>query len=150
MKAERWQSFIHYHLTPTCFPDRSPAGLPADDDNAMPPQENSLRGLVRQLSIDQLDNEGRRVGVYDGKDKSPMFARSLSQQVRRDAHVHPSSRTSHLIIGAISDPCFPTPSFMSCLCRPKGGDKVSVSSALTPRTPLPVLRSTCCGALAKL
>ena len=45
-------------------------------------QENSLRGLVRQLSIDQLDNEGRRVGVYDGKDKSPMFARAMSQPVR--------------------------------------------------------------------
>ena len=45
-------------------------------------QENSLRGLVRQLSIDQLDNEGRRVGVYDNKEKSPLFARSLSQPVR--------------------------------------------------------------------
>ena len=42
-------------------------------------QENSLRGLVRQLSIDQLDNEGRRVGVYEGKgDKSPLFARSFT------------------------------------------------------------------------
>ncbi|GAX81721.1 hypothetical protein CEUSTIGMA_g9149.t1 [Chlamydomonas eustigma] len=41
-------------------------------------QENSLRGLVRQLSIDQLDNEGRRVGVYDGKEKSPLFTRSMS------------------------------------------------------------------------
>ncbi|KAG1658635.1 hypothetical protein FOA52_007569 [Chlamydomonas sp. UWO 241] len=42
-------------------------------------QENSLRGLVRQLSIDQLDNEGRRVSVYDGGmdpagGKSPLFA----------------------------------------------------------------------------
>ena len=28
-------------------------------------QEPPLRGLVRQLSIDQLDNEGRRVSVYE-------------------------------------------------------------------------------------
>ncbi|KAJ9521431.1 hypothetical protein QJQ45_008757 [Haematococcus lacustris] len=42
-------------------------------------QENSLRGMVRQLSIDQLDNEGRRVGVYEKTaDKSPLFTRSLS------------------------------------------------------------------------
>lgn len=35
-----------------------------------------MRGLVRQLSIDQLDNEGRRVGVYEGGapiDGSPLF-----------------------------------------------------------------------------
>jgi hypothetical protein len=40
------------------------------------------RGLVRQLSIDQLDNEGRRVSIYDKAlpegGKSPMFHRSLS------------------------------------------------------------------------
>jgi len=43
-------------------------------------QENSLRGLVRQLSIDQLDNEGRRVSIYEGKgaEKSPLFTRSMS------------------------------------------------------------------------
>ncbi|GFH18205.1 serine/threonine-protein phosphatase, partial [Haematococcus lacustris] len=42
-------------------------------------QENSLRGMVRQLSIDQLDNEGRRVGIYDkAMDKSPLFTRSMS------------------------------------------------------------------------
>jgi hypothetical protein len=29
------------------------------------PMEPPLRGLVRQLSIDQLDNEGRRVSIYD-------------------------------------------------------------------------------------
>jgi len=42
-------------------------------------QENSLRGLVRQLSIDQLDNEGRRVSIYEKTaDKSPLFTRSMS------------------------------------------------------------------------
>ncbi|GLC64614.1 hypothetical protein PLESTF_000184600 [Pleodorina starrii] len=47
-------------------------------------QENSLRGLVRQLSIDQLDNEGRRVSIYENggpagaKEKSPLFTRSMS------------------------------------------------------------------------
>lgn len=42
-------------------------------------QENSLRGLVRQLSIDQLDNEGRRVGIHEGGkgEKSPLFAHSM-------------------------------------------------------------------------
>jgi hypothetical protein len=51
-------------------------------------QENSLRGLVRQLSIDQLDNEGRRVSIYENggpggvKDKSPLFTRSMSVTVR--------------------------------------------------------------------
>ncbi|KAI8467364.1 MAG: Metallo-dependent phosphatase-like protein [Monoraphidium minutum] len=52
------------------------------------PMEPPLRGLVRQLSIDQLDNEGRRVSIYDKglpdgqagatPGKSPMFSRSLS------------------------------------------------------------------------
>jgi len=46
------------------------------------PMEPPLRGLVRQLSIDQLDNEGRRVSIYDKAlpegGKSPMFHRSLS------------------------------------------------------------------------
>ncbi|KIY99882.1 hypothetical protein MNEG_8078 [Monoraphidium neglectum] len=53
------------------------------------PMEPPLRGLVRQLSIDQLDNEGRRVSAYpDGTGggsapgtapaKSPLFSRSLS------------------------------------------------------------------------
>ena len=52
-------------------------------------QENSLRGLVRQLSIDQLDNEGRRVAIYEKGvniavpgDKSPLFTRSMSAPVR--------------------------------------------------------------------
>jgi hypothetical protein len=46
-------------------------------------QENSLRGLVRQLSIDQLDNEGRRVSIYEKTtaDKSPLFTRSMSAPV---------------------------------------------------------------------
>ena len=46
-------------------------------------QENSLRGLVRQLSIDQLDNEGRRVSIYEkGQgEKSPLFTRSMSTPV---------------------------------------------------------------------
>lgn len=50
-------------------------------------QENSLRGLVRQLSIDQLDNEGRRVSIYDNhgvatnKEKSPLFTKSCSPNV---------------------------------------------------------------------
>lgn len=45
-------------------------------------QENSLRGLVRQLSIDQLDNEGRRVSIYEKTtEKSPLFRRSLSAPV---------------------------------------------------------------------
>jgi hypothetical protein len=41
--------------------------------------------LVRQLSIDQLDNEGRRVGVHDRmhNDRSPLFHRSASISVRR-------------------------------------------------------------------
>eukprot|EP00877_Chromochloris_zofingiensis_P000243 jgi/Chrzof1/10219/Cz04g33020.t1 len=46
------------------------------------PMEPPLRGLVRQLSIDQLDNEGRRVSIYDKGTpeggKSPLFHRSLS------------------------------------------------------------------------
>jgi len=38
-------------------------------------QENSLRGMVRQLSIDQLDNEGRRVSIYEkGGDRTPFLA----------------------------------------------------------------------------
>lgn len=38
-------------------------------------QESNLRGMVRQLSIDQLDNEGRRVSVYDkGSERTPIFA----------------------------------------------------------------------------
>lgn len=42
-------------------------------------QEAPLRGLVRQLSIDQLDNEGRRVSIYEKNgEKSPLFHRSLS------------------------------------------------------------------------
>lgn len=42
-------------------------------------QETNLRGMVRQLSIDQLDNEGRRVSIYEKPpDKSPLFTRSLS------------------------------------------------------------------------
>lgn len=46
-------------------------------------QENSLRGLVRQLSIDQLDNEGRRVSIYEKTtEKSPLFRRSMSVPVR--------------------------------------------------------------------
>lgn len=39
------------------------------------------RGLVRQLSIDQLDNEGRRVSIYDKgtpEGKTPMFQRTVS------------------------------------------------------------------------
>ncbi len=51
-------------------------------------QENSMRGLVRQLSIDQLDNEGRRVSIYENgagpvgpKEKSPLFTRSMSVTV---------------------------------------------------------------------
>lgn len=39
------------------------------------------RGLVRQLSIDQLDNEGRRVSIYDKgtpEHKTPMFQRTVS------------------------------------------------------------------------
>ena len=46
-------------------------------------QENHLRGMVRQLSIDQLDNEGRRVGVFQDQkgDKSPLFARPPSTPV---------------------------------------------------------------------
>ncbi|MEW5310510.1 MAG: hypothetical protein WDW38_002301 [Sanguina aurantia] len=50
-------------------------------------QENSLRGLVRQLSIDQLDNEGRRVSIYDNhgvatnKEKSPLFTKSCSPHI---------------------------------------------------------------------
>ena len=47
-----------------------------------PPVFSLCRGLVRQLSIDQLDNEGRRVSIYDKAlpegGKSPMFHRSLS------------------------------------------------------------------------
>jgi hypothetical protein len=37
--------------------------------------------LVRQLSIDQLDNEGRRVSIYDKgtpEHKTPMFQRTVS------------------------------------------------------------------------
>lgn len=42
-------------------------------------QEAPLRGLVRQLSIDQLDNEGRRVSIYEkGGEKSPLFTRSMT------------------------------------------------------------------------
>ena len=30
--------------------------------------------MVRQLSIDQLDNEGRRVSIYEkGSDRTPIF-----------------------------------------------------------------------------
>jgi hypothetical protein len=39
------------------------------------------RGLVRQLSIDQLDNEGRRVSIYDKgtpEGKTPLFQRTVS------------------------------------------------------------------------
>lgn len=48
-------------------------------------QENHLRGMVRQLSIDQLDNEGRRVGVFQDQkgEKSPLFARPPSTPVSR-------------------------------------------------------------------
>lgn len=60
-------------------------------------QENSLRGLVRQLSIDQLDNEGRRVSIYENgggpggaKEKSPLFTRSMSVTVRLFSHGRPS------------------------------------------------------------
>lgn len=45
------------------------------------PMEPPLRGLVRQLSIDQLDNEGRRVSIYDKgtpEGKTPMFQRTVS------------------------------------------------------------------------
>lgn len=43
-------------------------------------QEAPLRGLVRQLSIDQLDNEGRRVSIYEKNvgEKTPLFHRSFS------------------------------------------------------------------------
>ncbi len=46
-------------------------------------QENHLRGMVRQLSIDQLDNEGRRVSIYEktSQEKSPLFTRSMSAPV---------------------------------------------------------------------
>eukprot|EP00879_Flechtneria_rotunda_P009230 GHRR01009663.1.p1 GENE.GHRR01009663.1~~GHRR01009663.1.p1 ORF type:complete len:698 (+),score=243.22 GHRR01009663.1:1376-3469(+) len=45
------------------------------------PMEPPLRGLVRQLSIDQLDNEGRRVSIYDKgtpEGKTPIFQRTVS------------------------------------------------------------------------
>lgn len=45
------------------------------------PMEPPLRGLVRQLSIDQLDNEGRRVSIYDKgtpEGKTPLFQRTVS------------------------------------------------------------------------
>lgn len=56
---------------------------PADSLPVWAMQENSLRGLVRQLSIDQLDNEGRRVSIYEktAADKSPLFTRSMSAPV---------------------------------------------------------------------
>jgi len=42
-------------------------------------QENSLRGMVRQLSIDQLDNEGRRVSIYEkGGENRPSIMASPS------------------------------------------------------------------------
>lgn len=47
-------------------------------------QENSLRGLVRQLSIDSLDNEGRRVAISGENgvmERSPLFSRSMSAPV---------------------------------------------------------------------
>lgn len=43
-------------------------------------QEAPLRGLVRQLSIDQLDNEGRRVSVMPGE-RTPLMQRSVSTPV---------------------------------------------------------------------
>jgi hypothetical protein len=45
-------------------------------------QEAPLRGLVRQLSIDQLDNEGRRVSIYENRgERTPLFTRSMSASV---------------------------------------------------------------------
>jgi hypothetical protein len=45
-------------------------------------QEAPLRGLVRQLSIDQLDNEGRRVSIYENRgERTPLFTRSMSVSV---------------------------------------------------------------------
>ncbi len=45
-------------------------------------QEAPLRGLVRQLSIDQLDNESRRVSIYENRgERTPLFTRSMSVSV---------------------------------------------------------------------
>jgi diadenosine tetraphosphatase ApaH/serine/threonine PP2A family protein phosphatase len=84
-----------------------PGGTPPTPDvrlyhrAVVAPMEPPLRGLVRQLSIDQLDNEGRRVSIYGEKGspggmaafgggssgggnengmpaRSPLFSRSLS------------------------------------------------------------------------
>lgn len=49
-------------------------------------QEAPLRGLVRQLSIDQLDNEGRRVSIYENRgERTPLFTRSMSASVSQGA-----------------------------------------------------------------
>lgn len=54
--------------------------------------QGQLRGLVRQLSIDQFENESRRVsmggGASDGttsRNKTPLFERSLAEPVRAPA-----------------------------------------------------------------
>lgn len=51
--------------------------------------QGQMRGLVRQLSIDQFENESRRVSMsVSGQEpgsvsrKTPMFQRSLSEPVR--------------------------------------------------------------------
>lgn len=43
-------------------------------------QEAPLRGLVRQLSIDQLECEGRRVAIMPGE-RTPLMQRSISTPV---------------------------------------------------------------------
>lgn len=50
-----------------------------------------LRGLVRQLSIDQFENESRRVSMGAGvseatsvRNKTPLFERTFSEPVRHE------------------------------------------------------------------
>jgi hypothetical protein len=84
-------------------------------------QENSLRGLVRQLSIDQLDNEGRRVSIYENggggppKEKSPLFTRSMSVSVSSQPH---AGLHAACVWRVLSSPACPVmgPPVQSSLC----------------------------------
>jgi hypothetical protein len=79
--------------------------------------------LVRQLSIDQLDNEGRRVSIYDKgtpEHKTPMFQRTVSMpgvhkrvinELLRPRQWKPNHEDRHFML-SVSDSAGPARSSM--------------------------------------
>lgn len=79
---------LHAQSAPLPLGPASAARLPTHTAPSIP----CPAPAVLQLSIDQLDNEGRRVSIYENggpgapKEKSPLFTRSMSVSVSKLHH----------------------------------------------------------------